>query len=95
MGQRFPLQEGVESMWASRYRADVEWSLSGRCELHDAIRGEWRASVVLPLRPCLAATEVSGSWVGTVSSMLVIDTMSNPRLYCSRASPKMHYSEPH
>jgi hypothetical protein len=39
-------------MWASRYRADVEWSLRGRCKLHDAVRGEWRASEVSPLRPC-------------------------------------------
>ena len=39
-------------MWASRYGADVEWSLGGRCELYDARCGEWRASVALPLRPC-------------------------------------------
>ncbi len=39
-------------MWASRYRADVEWSLRGRCELHDAVCGEWRASEVSSLRPC-------------------------------------------
>ena len=37
-------------MWASCYGADVEWSLRGRCELQDAGRGEWWASVVLPLR---------------------------------------------
>ena len=28
----------------------MEWSLRGQCELHDVGRGEWRASVVLPLR---------------------------------------------
>ncbi len=28
----------------------MEWSQRGRCELHDAGRGEWRVSVVLPLR---------------------------------------------
>ena len=39
-------------MWASRYRADLEWSLRGRCELHDAYRGERWASVGSPLRPC-------------------------------------------
>ena len=48
----FPLQEGVESLWASRYREDVEWSLRGRWELRDAVRGEWWASEVSPLRPC-------------------------------------------
>jgi hypothetical protein len=32
------------------YGSDGEWSLRGRCELHDAWRVEWRASVVLPLR---------------------------------------------
>ena len=37
-------------MWASCCGADVEWSLRGRCELYDAWRGEWRASVVLPPR---------------------------------------------
>jgi hypothetical protein len=39
-------------MWASCYAADVERSLKGRCELHDAWRGEWRASVVLSIRSC-------------------------------------------
>ncbi len=28
----------------------MEWSLRGRCELHDAGRSEWRASVVLLMR---------------------------------------------
>ena len=28
----------------------MEWCLRGRCELHDARRGEWWASVVLPQR---------------------------------------------
>ncbi len=37
-------------MWASCYGADVVLSLRGRCELHDAGRGERRAAVVLPLR---------------------------------------------
>ncbi len=39
-------------MRASCYGADVKRPLWGRCELHDAGCGEWRASVVLPLRPC-------------------------------------------
>ena len=30
----------------------MEWALRGRCELHDAMRVEWRASAVLPLRSC-------------------------------------------
>ncbi len=38
-GCRFPLKEKFESMWASRYGADVERSLGGRRELHDATRG--------------------------------------------------------
>ena len=41
-------------MWALCYGADVEWSLRGRCELHDAGRGEWRASVVLSMRSLAA-----------------------------------------
>ncbi len=32
----------------------MEWSLRGQCELHDARRGEWQASVVLPLRSPVA-----------------------------------------
>ncbi len=32
----------------------MEWTLRGRCELHDAGRGEWRASVDLPLRSLAA-----------------------------------------
>ncbi len=27
----------------------MEWTLTGRCELHDTGRGEWRASVDFPL----------------------------------------------
>ena len=41
-------------MWASCYGADVEWSLRGRCELHDAGRREWLASVVLSMRSLAA-----------------------------------------
>ncbi len=44
-------------MRASRYRADVKWSLGGRCELHDAGRGEWRASEVSLLRACGAFSD--------------------------------------
>ena len=39
-------------MWASYYGADVKRSMWGRCELHEAGRGAWRASVFLPLRSC-------------------------------------------
>jgi len=42
----------------------------------------------------LATTKVKRSWVGTVFSKLVIDNMSNPSLYCSRASPKVQCSGP-
>ena len=46
-------------------------------------------------RCALAGRLVRRSLVGIVSSRLVIDTMSNPRLYCSRASPKEQCSGPH
>ncbi len=43
----------------------------------------------------LAATKGRRSRVETVFSRLVIETMSNPSLYCSRASPKVQCSGPH
>ncbi len=30
----------------------MKWSLGGRSELHDAGRGEWRASEISPLCAC-------------------------------------------
>ena len=41
-----------------------------------------------------AVTNWRRSWVGTPSSRLVIGVMSNPRAYCSRASPRVHCSGP-
>jgi len=43
----------------------------------------------------LEATKGIKSWEGTVSSRLVIDLMSNYRLYLLRASPKVQFSRPH
>jgi hypothetical protein len=43
----------------------------------------------------LAVTNWRRSWVGTPSSRLVIDVMSNPRASCSRASPRVHCPGPH
>ncbi len=50
-GVRFSFQESVESLWAFCYRSDVKWSLRGRCELHNAVRGERRAAVGPSLCP--------------------------------------------
>ena len=50
-GYRSPLQESVESLRASRYGADVEWSLGRRREMHNATRGERRTPVGSPMFP--------------------------------------------
>ena len=59
-GVEVPSPRKCPELVASRYRVDVEWSLGGRRELHDASRGERWAAVGSPLLPSLALSGNKG-----------------------------------
>ena len=79
----------IERMWSG------PWGDGANCTTQCVGSDGRRWPCLRALVGRLAVTKVSRSWVGTVSSRVVMDTMSNPNLYCSRASPRVQCSGPH
>ena len=71
------------------------WGDGANCTPQPVASGGRRWARRCSLLARLAATKRRRSWVGAVYSRLVIETMSNPSLYCSRASLNVQCSEPH
>ena len=79
----------TERMWRG------PWRDGPNCTMHIVEGGRRLRNRHCSLVGRLVATNKSRFCEGTVLSRLVIDTMSNPMWYCSRASPKVQYSGPH
>jgi hypothetical protein len=76
----------MERMWRGPYGEGAS------CTVQGVARGGRRRARYCPRSRRFAVTKGCREFEGTWSSLLVIDTISKPSRYCSRASPKVQTS---